>query len=90
MKRNLTAGAIIFLSAFAVFYIYDEITNWQELGEIIRYVLLGLPLGILLICLSIYNQKLDYKNRVGFTFLGWIAATVLLLPPFLIYLLFIK
>jgi hypothetical protein len=90
MRKKLIVGSILIITLISFYYLYDELTNWQEAGEIARYILIGLPLGIIQFSLTLYSQeKLDYKNKKIVTVLGYIGAVVLLIPSYVIYRLFL-
>ena len=86
-RQKLIVVLIFFFSAITLYYLYDEIANWAELGEMVRYAVLGLPLAVILSLLSYKNLKFEYKNKKVISVMGFVAAAILATPPVVIYYL---
>lgn len=91
-KIYIIPALIIVLSLLGIYNLYDQISNWSELGENIRYLIVNIPLTVTILFLSKYNFKFGYKIDVKnfISWLGFIICAVLIIPPYIIYLIFIR
>ena len=89
-RRNIVVSLILIFVCVTAWYVYDEITNWGGLGEIIRYLILGLPISITLLFLSHKNLKYTYSNKKIVSIAGFISAFILAIPPTIIYYFFLR
>ena len=91
MKKNtLVVLGLTFLILIGIYFIYNEIFNWKEFAEVLNYLIFRLPAGLLLLTLSKYNKGLKYGHKDVLSYLGFIVGGILLLPPGIIYSLFIS
>ncbi len=91
MKKSIII--IFFLTLLilvGVYCIYNEIFNWEEFAEVFKYLIFRLPIGLLLLVLSKYNRSLEYNYKDALSYLGFVIGGILLLPPGIIYTLFIN
>jgi hypothetical protein len=91
-KKYIVSVLIVILSLISIYNVYDQVTNWAGLGENIRYIIVNLPLAVMILILSRYNKKLEYKVGLNkfISWLGFISCVILIIPPYVIYLFFIR
>jgi len=90
IKVSKKSKIILVLALFSAWYIYDEIFNWGEWGQTANYFILALPVGTTLLILSIKASKTGNKYDEVIALIGGILAAIILIPPYIIYRLFIK
>lgn len=72
------------LTLLGLFRIYSLIFDWQEFGEMFIYFLYSLPLGLILLGLSIYGLKNSNGLKRKMSILGLVVG-ILVLIPFIVY-----
>ena len=90
MKKNTLIIVLAILILAGTYCIYNEIFNWAEFGELIKYLVFRLPIGLSLLIVSKYNKGLQYQYKNILSYFGFIIGAILLLPPGVLYALFIR
>ena len=82
---------LIYLEVIGIIVVVNMFMLWAEMGEIIKYVLIRLPLSIMMVVYGIrVFDKTPFNVGKAFGFIGVIFGIFIFLPPFIIYKLFIK
>ncbi len=91
IKQDKNLMGLIYLVLIGIIVTVNMFMYWSEMGEIIKYLLIRLPLSIIMV---IYGIKVFYKSNLNlskiFGFVGLMFGIFLMLPPFIIYKLFIR
>jgi len=91
IKLDKNFMGLIYLEVIGIIAVINMFMSWSEMGEIIKYLLIRLPLSIMIV---IYGIKVFDKNPSNvikmFGFISVIFGIFIFLPPFVIYKLFIR
>jgi hypothetical protein len=86
-KDLLLQTLLLLVSAY---YVYDQLVDWAESGEIVRYIALGIPVGVIQFFASIWSMQATSKPQRILAWAGLLLSVYLLIPPSIIYKFFIN
>jgi len=90
MKYDNLAFFQLVLIAVAGYYIADELLNWHEFGQILLWLFIALPVGLILLSTSIVSIKREKRLSIVLGIISLIIGIAIILPPNIIYRLFIN
>jgi hypothetical protein len=90
IKQDKHLMGLIYLVVIGIVVVVNMFIYWAEMGEVLKYILIRLPLSIMMVVygLRVFSESMSNPRKI-FGFIGLMFGIFLMLPPFIIYKLFI-